>query len=354
MKKIFVDGYFNLNLGDDLFIVALVEQFPDVKFTIIAPNNYIGMFSKYPNVSIKKIGKFSLKVHNFISNITKKRLWILHEQNKNDATVLIGGSLFIQNKEIYKKMLRNFIKEVNNSKYFIIGANFGPYYSNDYLEGYRKAFAKCQDVSLRDKKSFQLFKENINTRLNPDVVLSLKRNLICKSEKKIGISVIDLSNRDLSEYTNIYESALARLSEDLIRLGYHINFYSFCKEEGDSKAISRITDHIKENNYSVIEYDGDFEEYLKHLSQNEIMIATRYHAMILALLFRQRVISLSYSDKIVNVIQDLKINIPYYHIKDIENLTSVIVKNTPLMVVEEELFKSAERNFDILRKFIQE
>ena len=47
---------------------------------------------------------------------------------------------------------------------FILGANFGPYITQDFFDKYFFLFSKCHDICFRDSYSKELFKNLDNVR----------------------------------------------------------------------------------------------------------------------------------------------------------------------------------------------
>ena len=86
--------------------------------------------------------------------------------------------------------------------------------------------------------------------------------------------------------------------------------FSFCKYEGDEKAIEelmrRFPNNIKEK-IKVVKYDGDIEQFLSQYSKMEYFICARFHSMVLSVIMGQKCQIMSYSDKINNVIDDLQL-----------------------------------------------
>ncbi|KIR02076.1 putative transferase [Lachnospiraceae bacterium TWA4] len=54
---------------------------------------------------------------------------------------------------------------------YILGANFGPYYTEEYLKAMAKVFEKAEDVCFREKYSYQLFQNN-RVRYAPDILFT--------------------------------------------------------------------------------------------------------------------------------------------------------------------------------------
>ena len=64
---------------------------------------------------------------------------------------------------------RRFFRDKRNArkaaKYYVLGANFGPFYSKRYLSFYKKFFSNyCQDVCFRDRYSASLFSDVSNVQ----------------------------------------------------------------------------------------------------------------------------------------------------------------------------------------------
>ena len=57
--------------------------------------------------------------------------------------------------------------------YYIIGANIGPIYYEEYIAELKKdVFNNAQDVCLRDSKSHQYVENMKNVRVAPDIIFS--------------------------------------------------------------------------------------------------------------------------------------------------------------------------------------
>ena len=65
-------------------------------------------------------------------------------------------------------------------------------------------------------------------------------------------------------------------------------------------------------------FEGDVDRFLGMYAKMEYMICSRFHAMILSTVARQKMYVLSYSKKINNVIEDLELNLPIDHFDDVD------------------------------------
>ena len=256
LKTIFVDCYLAHNLGDDLFLYTLLARYPETHFVIIVDNSYSDLADQFGNVDTfvvdmpSKQNGLVVWWKSYCSFINRRSMLVRNA----DAMVTIGGSLYMENS---RRSLRSFIgrehrflsdkelvRQVTNHEYFIIGANFGPFYSSSYLHFYKKLFAKyCRDICFRDAYSANLFSEIPVVRHAPDVLFNASLPETA-TEKKIFISVVDLKRSDkfgeLSVKTEAYDRLIAAYMKKYNKLGYEIVLCSFCQCEGDEGSARKV------------------------------------------------------------------------------------------------------------------
>lgn len=312
MKRIYLKGYLYKNLGDDLFFEIITARYPNIDFYSFSKYRY----NSKKNIKIYQKRRVLNKFLKLISNnkLNQERLII----NKCDLCVIIGGSIFIQGKSSYDKYIFQ-----KNKQYFILGSNFGPYQSDEFYKEYEKIFKNAQDVCFREKKSSILFKQLDNVRSTPDIVLSLDTSTLKKqSEKRVIFSIIDLSNRFNNRICELYKSKMINMINYFSKKRYKITLMSFCSNEGDEKAIKEILSNIKDNKLKnkidIYNYNGNIEEALTVLNNCEIIVGSRFHANILGLVMSKTILPIAYSDKTINVLEDLKYTGKIIDIRKIE------------------------------------
>ena len=356
MKKILLNAYINLNFGDDLFLKILFERYPNVTWVLPkGGDTYKEVFKNYNNVIIKN--DIFFKVKNKLRITEKNSIF-----NRYDAGLYIGGSIFMQIpewKEQYKrreKVINSFARQ--NKPYFILGSNFGPYEDKIFKQKYELLLNKCKDICFRDKNSYNLFKKNCNTRLAPDIVFQLETGNVNKISNTIGISMIELDNREnLKEYKSIYLEKIKNIVEKGIEEGKKITFFSFCEEQGDLKIINELVEmmNIQYKKYiSIVNYTGNIDEFLIEFSKMENIIGTRFHACILSQVFQQGLYPIIYSDKTYNVLKDIGLDNEYTYIKDLinideDNVLNIISKNKLNNLF---IFEEAQKQFEELDKYV--
>ncbi|WP_062109544.1 polysaccharide pyruvyl transferase family protein [Bacillus niameyensis] len=359
-KKVLVNAYFAKNLGDDLFLKVLIDRYPKTSWYLMTPNKgYNKLFKNYQNVQIIRTMDVNLGIRKI--NLFNKMNESILNYRRYDALVNIGGSIFMESSnweeslEIRSQLPKKF-KQANKQS-FIIGANFGPFTDKQFVNKHREFFELFDDICFRDIYSYNLFKKSSNVRYAPDVVFNLHSQERDK-EKCIGFSLISLENRkDLKQYADIFCMKMIQLVERYIEDGYKIKLFSFCEKEGDLK----ISNYIKENissNYkeliSVFNYEENIELFLEEFKRCETIVGARFHSIILALLFKQGVFPIIYSDKTFNVLKDLDMNKLYCHIRDMDAIdVNNVVKNASYNIFNKVgVFQQSEQQFKMLDELL--
>lgn len=331
-KKVLIYAYTKYNLGDDLLIQILCNRYPHVQFLLYTYPEYQSVFENCPNLKVMSNSKKVSKVINGIGRLLKnKNAYENMIAKQCDACVCITGSLFIQGEGDWRPYL-SYMKsrQISGIPYYQIGSNFGPYRDDEFYEGFKEFFSNCEDVCFREKFSYNLFADLKNVRVAPDVVFS-GRFPMQKSEKKVSISVINLNNRrELAKYQTQYRDFIVDICRYYCKKGYQVNLMSFCKEEGDEIMIDEVLHKLESEGegQSVIPilYRGDINEIVNLISCSEVVVATRFHAMILGWCMKKKVLPIIYSPKMEHVIEELHFAGPVAHIGDKEEMDKILEK----------------------------
>lgn len=357
-KSCLVIGYMRNNFGDDLFFKILFERYPNVDFYMYPPieflKKYKRAYRKYSNVKFYDKEKYFIKER--MANIGKERLinlfpMICERAKKVDFYINIGGSIFIQH-DNWKKDDRFILKEIlGNKPSFIIGCNFGPG-SIEYEKYLAKWFEKFDDICFRDVDSYNKFKSLKNVRLSDDIVLTIHNNNKQKKKKIVAVSIMDLDNRkELKEMKKQYFKFLKNKIKKLLEKNYKIKLFSFCKDEGDEKAIKELLKlfNLKERRkIKVIKYSSNINRFLYHWQKCSHVIGSRFHSIVLAMASNQKFFALSYSKKIENFISSYDQNIKVLNIKDLKKN-----KKNNLQFYEINKEYNAEKQFMKIDKYLK-
>lgn len=311
MKKIFLHAYNKGNLGDDLFIETIANRYEDVRFYMWKNQNNHN-FDEQKNLT-------QLSEKSQIINILHKIRPSFAVRYKNyfvqrcEASVYIGGSIFIEY-SAWKNIVNWWKYQVEYQKFYVLGANFGPYQTKEYKIAMGNVFSKMKDICFRDKHSYELFTELDTVRYSPDILFGCEIESKQK-ENKVFVSVIDCLKKSegissLKQYNKKYRNGMTKLLRQCLEKGYQVVITSFCKVEGDEEAADyfyeKMKNDFKTENLKILKYTGENrQEVLSELGTSEYVIGTRFHAVILGLSAGCKVLPIIYSDKTKYVLEDI-------------------------------------------------
>ena len=334
-KKIYIKAYTRINLGDDLFIHILCSRYPNVTFYLKAHKNFTDIFKDIKNLIIQ----------DDFTNI------------KFDANVYIGGSIFIESAPTSCDRVLDLKDEIikENTPTFIIGANFGPYKTEKYFNTVKNEIIKnVKSITFRDKYSYNLFKDLPNVHYAPDTVFTLDTSNFKKiNTNEIGISLIHhLERENLKQNYEKYLNTISNFAKHYINKGFNIRLFSFCEYEKDLIAINLFKSKFNEEELKHIfttDYQGDINTTLSEINNLNCFITTRFHATILGIKLDVPVIPICYSNKTINVLEDLDFpNENIYTFNNIENLDYSISE-----IFKTEIIKDAIKQFEDLDKHLK-
>lgn len=378
MKKILLNFYSCRNLGDDLFVKIFSDYFRDCRINLIVNLRYIPKdlgtnvkihpFSLVQTVAgkIQSIWGWDSKVSAIIQ---KCLIWKRHRiEKKQDAVVLIGGSVFM-GKKLNDRAEISFCTDEhpvfaiasclqNKGNRFVIGANLGPAYSLEYWENIKAVFREYNHVCLRDYSSYCMVKKLPYVQYAPDVVfLTPCPGVECK--ERVVISVIDIRRytADIS-IVSAYYTLLQEVIQYFTVRDVPVTLSSFCERDGDEAAISVLLDQINgKTNITTCFYRGDVEEMLRLFAGASFVIGSRFHSIILGILFGKPVFPISYNCKTENYLADLQfagkyatlVELPFLSLSDlIYNYENKIITDCS----EHKIY--AENQFWGLKKYLSD
>lgn len=331
MKKIFVYAYMAQNLGDDLMVRILCDRYPNAQFYLYSDKFYKTAFKDIKNLIIYSSEDKEVKFWNkTLKHIKKTKNGFMERlMEKCDATVHIGGSVFIQHNDDYSAFLkadedlRKFSKKV-----YLIGSNFGPYKDEQYYLDYHQLLSTYDGVSFRDYYSYNKFKDIPHVVYAPDVVFNYQADNSSNVEHRVLFSTISLAGRNdnfaIIQYWEVYRKFIQKLAKRYLELGYKITFLSFCEPQGDFYEINEIVkthdfdcfkDKIEINNYN-----GNIEESISLIKESEIIVGTRFHSIILGWLFNKPVLPIVYDNKTLQVLKDMNLK-NYASLEELEKVS---------------------------------
>jgi polysaccharide pyruvyl transferase WcaK-like protein len=306
--KILVYGFFKkLNIGDNLFIEAYRELFPEYQFT-------------------------------FTEKITEE-LFLA-----NDALFLGGGSFLDGQPEVSRDLL-----EKLPSKpiiYLGVGAETNIHPWHKFL------LQSARLVCIRSQQSIDKIKAlNPNTIYCPDLVYALGGK--AASQPKKAKSVLFLPNSHIVSKWNdaawkhaaweYFKSEFSQTLESLVDQGYSIDVLPMCH------AAIEIVNKMIKGKINILSFkEHDFTSLSQMASTYELIISQRYHGLIISDIICTPCINIHHHDKLKNFSGMFTKNVDYYRISKSSLLDSIdnalFVKSLQSsdgnMVINSDAFKS--------------
>ena len=359
-KKIFIKAYTENNLGDDLFVFILCQRYPHCEFLMPCSLKYRRAFRHIENLKLLPVIPFvDGLLYRLGHSFRVKRSFYRKVMQECDATVHIGGSLFIEYMFPHSE-IEQYLKDVQASNhYYLLGTNFGPYDNEAFKEKVRKLFYHLDDICFRDQYSYQMFEDLDNVRSAPDIVFGLDKSDFTQSSKEehVLISVISLAGRPkIEEFQQAYEDKITEVAQSLLNKGVKVTLMSFCRAEGDEDVAERINDKL-EGRANLYYYKNDLIEALELFNKATGVVATRFHALVLAWVFNCRVYPMSYSPKMTNVLQDVGFDQSFTELNkvdkvNVDTVVNQLTQGAPLDVTH--YAQQAIKHFDRLDKQLAE
>ena len=312
--NVLLHGIHTINLGDDLFFRIILERYPKSRFIMYAPEIYKRILSDYGNClvlsdsdeSVRKLLQLSKILH--LPRVLLIYLYIFIKY-RIDIFLIVGGSLFIEGKSHIPSLvnrMRIFTKLLR-IRICVIGSNFGPCYTQEFKNKVIKTISHLDDICFRDLPSYELFSKCSNVRWANDIVMHHRPSTNVRKEHRICVNIRSVDNwPSLKPYKKEYLEKVKSIIERYQKSGYMITLLSFCEKYGDNEITNELYQMLEnKNGCEVMYYNGNIDDCLCLISSAEIVVATRFHAIILGLFYNASVIPISYSVKSENMLKTL-------------------------------------------------
>lgn len=301
IKNILVYGwYFHGNLGDDLFIDAFKQLFPNYNFI-------------------------------FRNTLTLKDLY-------NVDAVFIGGGSLLENRldtddETFCELQKHKIL------YIGVGTETNIHSQHQLL------MRRAQLIAIRSPSSInKITSLNSSVIVIPDLVHCLPP---CQSSFKMKHSVLIIPNISLVPKWNdahwkhvswdYFKTEFAQFLDQLVNTGHTINFLPMCSSDelDDNNAACEIINKMtRRSNAYLLTRRNNYKAATECISQYEVVISQRYHGIVLANMTQVPCLIIHHHDKLKNMLGS---SVPYYGLSKsilmnslIETINSKIDLNLPI------------------------
>ena len=330
-----------------MFVLRLLRRYPDVKFYAAVDPRYRTAFAAENNLIAQPCKK------------TNRLVEQLHHRFGYHGFIKLGGSIFMEPKDWKQKgTFPAWQCKLLNGNKFIIGANFGPHYTDAFLKRAYSSLRFYRGVSFRYQASYALFQDIAQACCAPDLLFQYDYPP-SKEGKGVGISVI-APQRKLPEGLTAeqYYDAMAQLADGYIEDGQPVRLLSFCQEERDEEAIDEIRQRMRyADRVQCCLYRGNIAQMLDAINDCQYLIAARFHAMVLGFAMGKKVLPVIYSHKQTNVLQDLGFDGCIWDLRASQLMTYQEARDAceaaPVVQGIEELAKRSDEQFAQLDRFLK-
>lgn len=312
MKIGIVGNYGNDNNGDEAILLSIIKQ---VTSTFDIGSEQLTVFSNNPDQTAKRYGVSSFPLYYKNGNAVKT-FFKTYRLNKKvvktfDLLIIGGGGILM---DLYRREAPLYgsyamMAKNSNTPYVIYGCGAGP-----LLSGLGKWFIRymCKhaaSISVRDPESAQLLqsigvREQVRTIADP--AFSLRK---AESEKsavptKIGITAVPYYNAGYWPEGNpsIYNDYVDGMAKNLDSLAEQHNVeltFFATKFPQDADVTKDIVKKMKhQDKTSIIEDNLLPDRILDITAQQDVVIGTRLHSLILATCTETPIIAISYHHKV--------------------------------------------------------
>jgi len=303
--KILLSAYLDHNLGDDLFVDYFCRKYADHEVLLIYDQEMPLNAQLEGHQNLRKIGlKAAVKM-----------------MPRVDAFVMIGGSIFQDIPEFHRYDVRRnvlvTIARFFGARVYVMGSNIGPIHSSRAKRTFKYCFFLANGISVRDTASIELlraWKCRPNYVLAPDLIFSypyVPRRAPAKRGPVLGISVINIKSD--SDQTGAYLRKLAQMVDRYLveQADGVVRLFGFNGGAGnDGTAIERLvalTDGGNRGRIETHQYGPgvSLEGFLDCFADCDFHICTRFHSLVLSLMYRIPFLPIAYSNKTTNLLHDL-------------------------------------------------
>lgn len=330
-KKIHLNGYFDLNFGDDLMMKLVVRNLPEITF-VIDENEQTPILSEANVVSQKR-----------------------EECALLPKLIVTGCGFMINNKDALKTEIKWFMKRRNPGDY-CLGCNIEP------LDGFLKRFLigkkmdKFHLITCRDQVSYHWLRKNTyhpKVHCLPDILFSLPDEWIpeVKSPNKLGISMM---HRAGDREDCVYYRVMAEIADEWVhKTGKNVILMAFdTGVENDVFACQAVKSLMEFSDHVEIAAHKDGTEILAAFAQCEKIIAARFHATVLALRMGIQLYPLIFRDKVRNLLKDLQYPYPSCDLDEIDkdSLQNFLKVAQKPYYVEKDIYVRASKHTQLLKQ----
>lgn len=312
MKIGIVGNYGNDNNGDEAILQSIIEQ---VKAAFSVPSENITVFSNNTLQTAAQYGVKSYPLYYRKSNLYKTfyTTYRLNRQYVSEFDLLIigGGGILMDFYRREAHLYGTYAMMAQSTKvpYIIYGCGAGPL---DTMTGKLMIRYMCKgadSVSVRDPESKQLLeqigvKKDIIVIGDPAFTLHKPKEQHAETPIKIGMSAVPVYNAnywpsgDMKKYEAYVEGVAKNLDTILENHNAHITFFAtkYPQDVSATKDIQKVMKYAERT--SIVDENLKPDALMDIASEQDVIIGTRLHSLIIATNSETPIIGISYHVKV--------------------------------------------------------
>lgn len=330
-KRIYLNGYFDHNFGDDWMMTLIVRSVPDVTFVVDETAN--GPVLEETNV--------------VVTNSSECR--------KLPALLVTGSGFMINNPAALKAELKMFLRGQYFGDY-CLGCNMEPLDSKLKEFLIRRKLERFKLITCRDGASYAWLKANTRkpevVQL-PDIVLSMPKEYLPprKDEGLLGVSVIHRAGD--AEDCAYYRNMASMIDAWVEKTGRNVLLLAFdTGTEDDLFACRSVLNLCARPDKVQIVSHKTGQEIPEAFARCERIVGARFHSMVLAVKMGIPFYPVIFREKMRNLVQDLHYPIAGANIDrmDLEQIKAFVFGEPATYQLDAQIVIDAEKHAQLLRK----
>lgn len=289
-----------------------------------------------------------------------------------DFVCIGGGNLFMTlNDNSYAIKINRLIKiaKDKHKKVFIISVGAGPILSQKATKLFSDSLNMVDYITVRDENSKKLLEDilNVDQKVvvsgDPALLLDKTRKKVTnKSKINVAISVIPFGKRDffnLNWYkdSNYYMDMYGKLITYLHKRNPKFSFHLFSSAYSDYEVISQLEQRIKETDEKIagenikVVYVKSLEDLLEFYQNQDLLIGTRMHSLIIAFTQSIPIIAISWQEKVTGFMNYVNLSQHCYNLNEVNDRLEQIYNDSEKLINENQ--EDKEKLLEVKQKFAQ-
>lgn len=321
--RILLDGYIDYNFGDDLMLTLAADGLREYELYM----------------RDERLAKLS-------------GVKYTEENSDFDWYVKVIGSGFLihKNSGIPYRM-----REINREKKYapkraVINCNISPFINKAAEKLIQMQLGMYDFVTVRDEYSYDYMKKNlpdVSCEYYPDLVFSLPKKLIPKTEKTTGIGIAIHHSADYAKIAELINRLSEKTKEKCRVLCFDVG------SENDVSDIVKLIENIKSKDKFELNPYTTVENMLEEIAECKVILGMRLHSIVAAAAMNIPFVPMAYSDKADNVLKSIGYSGKVFRTDDYD-MDAVVdaVMKADKHEIGEDIRKKAQMHIESLKSYI--